>query len=77
LSATFTDSADIGGRIEDFDLRFDVDADGKTEPLTDGLLIIRRLFGFSGEALISEAVPEEATRTSAEEIEEYIDGISQ
>ena len=54
-----------------------VDADGKTEPLTDGLLIIRRLFGFSGDALISEAVPEGATRTSADEIEEYIDGISQ
>lgn len=32
-----------------FDL--DVDDDGKTEALTDGLSVIRHLFGFSGEAL--------------------------
>ena len=33
----------------DFDL--DVDDDGKTMPLTDGLLVIRHLFGFTGDAL--------------------------
>ena len=33
------------------DFTLDVDGNGKTEPLTDGLLIIRYLFGFTGEAL--------------------------
>ena len=31
-----------------FDL--DIDDDGKTEALTDGLLVIRHLFGFSGDS---------------------------
>ena len=36
----------------------DVDKDGKTTALGDGLMIIRRLFGnaFAGEALISKAI---------------------
>ena len=29
---------------------FDIDADGQAQPLTDGLLMIRHLFGFSGTA---------------------------
>ena len=42
----------------DFDL--DVDDDGKTTALTDGLLIIRHLFGFSGDSLTAGPVSEEA-----------------
>ena len=34
----------------------DIDADGSTEPLTDGLLVLRRLFGFSGATLVAGAV---------------------
>ena len=30
------------------DFNLDIDDDGKTEALTDGLLVIRHLFGFSG-----------------------------
>ena len=36
--------------------RLDVDEDGETKPLTDGLLIIRYLFGFQGQSLVSGAV---------------------
>ena len=50
----------------DFDL--DVDNDGKTEALTDGLLVIRYLFGFSGEALVVGAVASEASRNRPEDI---------
>ena len=54
----------------DFDL--DVDDDGKTTALTDGLLIIRHLFGFSGDSLTAGAVSEEAQRASADDIQAYL-----
>jgi hypothetical protein len=54
----------------DFDL--DIDDDGKTEPLTDGLLVIRYLFGFSGESLVAGAVSDDAARSKAADIEAYL-----
>jgi glucose/arabinose dehydrogenase len=50
----------------------DVDGDGATDALTDGLLIIRYLFGLRGPQLIQGAVGAGATRTSAAQIETYI-----
>ena len=50
----------------------DIDSDGKTQPLTDGLLIIRYLFGFSGNALISGAVADGAGRQSSSDIETFL-----
>lgn len=52
----------------------DVDGDGKTEPLTDGLLIIRHLFGFTGGALTNGAIASDAPRTSPTEIQARLDG---
>ena len=54
----------------DFDL--DVDDDGKTEALTDGLLVIRYTFGFSGEALVADAISNSAARSTAPDIEAYL-----
>ena len=62
LSATFA--------YANFDL--DVDDDGKTEALTDGLLVIRYLFGFSGESLVAGAVSNDAARSKAADIEAYL-----
>ena len=53
----------------------DIDGDGKAAPLTDGLLVIRYLFGFRGDSLISGAVAAGATRTTAEEIEPVIEAL--
>ena len=50
-----TDSA-IEARIEQVKPRFDVDGDGQLDALTDGLLVIRYLFGFGGDALVAGAV---------------------
>lgn len=50
----------------------DIDNDGAVMPLTDGLLLIRYLFGFSGNALISNAIGTAATRTNSAEIQTYI-----
>ena len=44
----------------------DVDDDGHLEPLTDGLLIMRYLFGFSGDALTRGALAIDARRTEAD-----------
>jgi hypothetical protein len=54
------------------DVGFDLDGDGESKPLTDGLLLIRYLFGFSGDSLISGAIGAGATRDTAEAVEAYI-----
>lgn len=51
---------------------FDIDGNGKTEPLTDGLLALRYQFGFRAEALISRAIGTGATRQTADKIEAYL-----
>lgn len=50
----------------------DVDGDGQQAPLTDGVLIIRHLFGFTGDALTEGAVGEGAARSKASEISTYL-----
>ena len=55
-------------------LKLDIDGDGESKPLTDGLLLIRYLFGFSGDSLISGAIGSGAERDTAEEVEAYIQG---
>jgi hypothetical protein len=54
----------------------DVDGDGSTEPLTDGLLVLRFLFGFTGPTLTSGAVGAGCTRCTPGEIEMYLAGLS-
>jgi predicted outer membrane repeat protein len=50
----------------------DIDGNGTQDALTDGLLILRYSFGLTGDSLISGVVAEDATRTTAEEIEAYL-----
>ena len=49
----------------------DIDGDGAAEALTDGLLLIRFLFGFRDDTLIAGAVSSDCTRCTAAEIEAY------
>ena len=53
---------------------FDVDENLEAQPLTDGLLVIRHLFGFSGDSLTSGAVSGEASRDSSEAIARLSNG---
>ena len=55
--------------------QLDIDGNGSVDALTDSLLITRYTFGFTGEELIKGAIGEEATRTSSEEIEAYLDSL--
>ncbi|GIT39454.1 MAG: hypothetical protein Ct9H300mP8_06500 [Gammaproteobacteria bacterium] len=54
---------------ENFDL--DIDSDGQTGALTDGLLILRHLFGFSGSTLTSGATGLGASRSSPEVVRTF------
>jgi Protein of unknown function (DUF1566) len=53
----------------------DVDGNGTPDALTDGLLVVRYLFGLRGAALIQGAVGAGAVRTSAAEIENFLQSI--
>ena len=63
----------IASYLTDADSQLDVDGDGESKPLTDGLLLIRYLFGFSGDSLISGAIGDGAERDTADEVEAYIE----
>jgi len=54
-------------------LTLDIDGNGSSDALTDGLLLIRYLFGFRGATLTNSAIGSGATRTTGVEIEAYIE----
>ena len=51
----------------------DIDDDGTTQALTDGLLLIRYLFGFRGDSLVEGATDQGANRASAADVQAYLD----
>jgi hypothetical protein len=53
----------------------DVDANGAVQPLTDGLLVLRHLFGFTGATLINNALGGGCTRCLAPDITTYLNGL--
>ena len=72
-SATRSSASDISSYLTDAQTELDIDGNGEVAALTDGLLLIRYLFEFRGESLISDAVDANATRKTAAEIEAYIE----
>jgi hypothetical protein len=54
----------------------DIDGNGKTDPASDGLLILRYQFGFRGPALVAGALASDATRTTPAAIESYLASIA-
>jgi hypothetical protein len=50
----------------------DVDGNGRIDPLTDGLLVLRYEFGFRGSTLIAGVVAPDCTRCDAPSIEAYL-----
>lgn len=55
----------------------DIDGNGQFDGLTDGLLVLRYMFGFSGEQLINGSVATDALYTSAGVIEARIEGLGE
>lgn len=64
--------AAISSYLTDADTDLDIDGNGESKALTDGLVLIRYLFGFTGNALTAGAIGDNAQRDSAEQIEAYI-----
>jgi hypothetical protein len=52
----------------------DIDGEGTTDALTDGLLFLRYLFGLRGSGLVADVIKSGATRNNSSLVEEYIEG---
>ena len=63
---------DISAYLTAAESELDIDGSGDVTALTDGLLLIRYLFGFSGDSLVNGALGTSATRTTPTEIEDYV-----
>jgi hypothetical protein len=53
----------------------DIDGNGQVDGLTDAMLVLRYVFGFSGDSLIDGVVADDATRKSAAEIEAHLESL--
>jgi hypothetical protein len=51
----------------------DIDGSGSVDALTDGLILLRYMFGLTGETLMDSVVSANATRASVESIQQYIE----
>ena len=69
VSATFALSSAVGPRI------LDIDANNQYDRLTDGLMVLRYLFGLTGEAVTTGAVGAAANRTDPTQIGIYLNDI--
>ena len=66
----------IEAHLASIDGLLDVDGNGDARPLTDGILLLRWLSDFHGEALVDGAVDlEHCTRCDAPAIEAYLEGL--
>jgi hypothetical protein len=72
-----TDPAQIVAYLQSIVADLDIDGDGYSDALTDGIMILRYLFGIRGDALIQNALSPNATRTTAAAIEAYIQTLLQ
>ena len=71
-SATRNNATTIKTYLDGIRAQLDVDGNGNPDALTDGLLVIRYLFGLRGSALIAGAVGSGAPRSTSVAIEAYI-----
>jgi CSLREA domain-containing protein len=71
-TATRTDPLAVKVYLDAIRAPLDIDGNGTTDALTDGLLIIRYLFGLRGDPLIAKAVDPLGKRTTAADIETYM-----
>ena len=71
LNSSMTDS-DIETAVSEAYVIADIDSNNQVDALTDGLLLLRYLFGLRGDSLVDGAVALDAPRTHHSEIEQYI-----
>jgi hypothetical protein len=66
--AVYTTVDSVIARIDTLGDLIDIDGDGNRDALTDGLVLLRYLFGLRGDVLIGGVVAPDATVNSAAEI---------
>ena len=71
-SATRTTPADVARYLDANSALLDIDGNGRLDALTDGLMILRYLFGLRGDALTHGAVGAGATRATTALLESYL-----
>jgi hypothetical protein len=74
-NASITLPATIMANLTQLRPQLDVDGNGQVDALTDGLLILRHLFGLRGAQLVNGAVGANPTRGTAALIEPYIQAL--
>jgi Leucine-rich repeat (LRR) protein len=74
--AQYASALQVLERLSTLSPLMDIDGDGRLDALTDGLMLIRYLFGFRGEVLIRNAVGANATRTTATQLEQYLQNVT-
>jgi len=72
-SAANSDSESIEAALGESSAMLDVDGNGTRDAATDGILVIRYLFGFLGNSLVAGAIGSNAVRTTGEEIKLFLD----
>lgn len=74
-TATITDAAAIKAYLDGISTALDIDGNGTADAATDGLLILRYMFGLRGSALIDGAADPLGARPTAAAIETYIQSL--
>jgi len=70
-----TDPGDVVEFLDDGrTTMLDADDDGQADALTDGVLILRFMFGFTGEVLVENALADDARRTDPDDIADFLRG---
>ena len=70
--AVRTDPVQLINHLNDVRPVFDIDGNGQVDALTDGLMLLRYLFGLRGAALTGGVIAPNAIRTSSSAIEAYL-----
>ena len=73
--AIYKTASEIQARIDEMGNTLDIDNNSNKDALTDGLIILRYLFGLRGDVLISGVVASDAKRTSSTEIQSYLESL--
>jgi hypothetical protein len=72
-NSSYSSVPEIQSRINSFQPSLDIDNNGETDALSDGLIILRYLFGISSSSLIDGVLSPDGTRTNLNDILTYFD----
>ena len=75
VNATYSSSADIESRIANLGNIIDIDGNGNIDALTDGLIILRYLFGIRGETMLSGVTATDSVRSTVVDVESYLERV--